>query len=158
MEVELRRRAYLPTVTLGELVLGSLTLFTLERPWIPNPDGKGGLPRLSCVPDGAYTILPHNSERFPRSYALVSDEHGVYYQEKPQGQSWGRTAILLHPGNKVIDVIGCIAPGMRQGIMEGHHWLFESHNAMDHIRSLLGRKDNHTLTIRPETGTQETVK
>jgi hypothetical protein len=147
---ELERFAYLQTVTLGWLHFGPLTLATIERPWIPNAEGPGGKLRESCVPDGTYNLIPHSSDNFPNSFALINEGLGVYYQARPAGQSWGRTAILIHTGNFVSDVVGCIAVGTRHG---GITSVTESRIAMARLRDVLGR-DKHTLTIRPQ-GTQE---
>lgn len=155
MDLTLTRYAYLPTVTLGRLRAGSLVLFTLERPWIANPDGPGGKPRESCVPDGGYTVRPHDSEKFPGTYALTNGSLGVYYQQRPDGQTWGRTAILIHAGNRVADVIGCIAVGRSYRLLEGTHAVLDSRRALEELRELLGRDDVHSLTIRPTGGTEE---
>jgi hypothetical protein len=132
------RFAYLREVTLGTLEVGDLKLATIERPWIPNPAGKGGIPRESCIPDGTYHLQPHQSERFPRTYALIGEAQGVYYQQRPAGQTWGRTAILIHVGNFVHEVIGCIAVGLKHG---GTSCVTSSRTAMDALRSRL--KDGH---------------
>lgn len=153
MVFEIERRAYLPTVTLGVLTIGTLSLFTLERPWLKNPAGLGGVPRQSCIPDGQYSVRPHSSVRYPDVYALVNHSNGVYYQTLPQGQSWGRTAILIHIGNMVENVIGCIAIGMRYGVVNGQHFLFESGKALDLLRGQLGKTDYHSVLIRPTRGT-----
>ncbi len=153
MDLSITRRAYLPAVTLGVLTVGTLSLFTLERPWIRNPAGHGGMPRQSCVPDGIYTVRPHSSVKFPNVYALYNELNGVYYQTLPAGQAWGRTAILIHIGNMVDNVIGCIAIGMRYGVVNGKHFVFESGAALDKLRSVLGRTDLHTLNISPTRGT-----
>src|SRR5690554_5983442 len=96
MNLTLVRHAYLPTCTLGELVAGDLVLATIERPWLPNPEGRGGRPMVSCVPDGYYRLIPHESKKFGDCWALINEALGVYYQQRPAGQTWGRTAILIH--------------------------------------------------------------
>lgn len=151
---EIIRFAYLNTCTLGELRFGPLTLATIERPWIPHPDGPGGRARESCIPDGTYHVQPWNSPRFPDTYILQNNALGVYLQPNliPPGQTFGRSAILIHVGNFVSDVIGCIAVGMHHG----HERLcvVDSRIAMDRLRAVLG-KGSHTLTIRPSAGTAE---
>ncbi|MBX6381456.1 MAG: hypothetical protein IRZ07_00575 [Microbispora sp.] len=151
---ELTRFAYLRSCTLGMLRFGELELATIERPWIPNPAGPGGRPRESCIPDGMYTVRPHASQRFPNTYALINHALGVYYQpgDVPPGQPWGRTAILIHVGNSVQDVIGCIAVGMHHAAEQ--LMVVDSRIAMDRLRNVLGR-DTHQLIIRPVAGTQE---
>lgn len=155
MILTLTRYAYLDTHTQGRLSFNGSELATIERPWIPNPDGRGGVLSQSCVPDGTYRLIPHDSARFPGTYALINHELGVYYQMRPHGQSWGRTAILIHVGNLARDVIGCIAVGIMEGSLEGEHAVLSSRVAMDRLRAALGREE-HTLVIEP-AGTRELV-
>lgn len=154
--MKLIRIAYLAQCTLGRLIVGDLKLATIERPWIPNPEGPGGMPRQSCVPDGDYRVIPHHSQGFPNTYALVSHGNAVYYQpsDKP-AQPYGRVAILIHAGNRVKDVIGCVAVGMQHTIAQGEHWLLDSQVAMSRLREALGRTSHHPLEIRPTAGTHE---
>jgi hypothetical protein len=100
------------------------------------------------VPDGDYSIIPHNSPKFPNTYALINADLGVYYQpiDKPSGQAWGRTAILIHTGNFVSDVVGCIAVGETHGGKS----VVRSREAMGQLRTILGR-ERHTLHIHPFT-------
>lgn len=151
---ELTRFAYLSTCTLGTLHFGALKLATIERPWIPHPDGLGGRQRQSCIPDGTYTVRPWNSPRFPDTYILQNEELGVYRQpgDIPPGQTWGRSAILIHVGNYVSDVVGCIAVGTRHA--HDRLMVLDSRAAMNDLRAMLGR-ENHKLIIRPIAGTQE---
>ena len=148
MNLTLTRYAYLHTHTQGRLSFQGGELATIERPWLPSPSGRGGVLSQSCVPDGEYRLIPHDSGRFPGTYALVNEDLGVWYQSRPEGQPWGRTAILVHVGNRVRDVIGCIAVGLTEGVLEGEHAVLRSRVAMDRLREVLGR-DEHTLTIRP---------
>jgi hypothetical protein len=120
----------------------------IERPWIPNPEGPGGMPRLSCVPVGTYTVQPHQSVNFPDSYALVSHANGVWYQphQIPAGQKWGRSAILLHRANRVSDVIGCLGIGKEVGELGGEPAVLRSTQAMRELNLILNR-GLHTLEI-----------
>lgn len=156
MNLTLTRHAYLPHVTLGELMAGDLTLATIERPWLANPQGRGGKLTLSCVPDGYYRLHPHRSERFGDTWALENIALGVYYQQRPAGQAWGRTAILIHVGNRVKDVVGCVAVGMRHGTLGGELAVLESGKAMERLRAAIGAGE-HFLEIKPTAGTQELV-
>lgn len=135
--------------TLGNLTVGERTFATVERPWIPNPKGRGGMPRQSCVPIGSYRVIPHHSVNFPNTYALVNYDLGVYYQpnDVPKGQDWGRVAILIHVGNFVRNVIGCIAVGMEHGTLGGEPAVLRSGLAMRELDQILARQ-SHTLTIQ----------
>lgn len=153
MNVVLERFAYLRRATLGWLSAGELRVATIERPWIADPDGPGGQLRESCVPDGLYKVRPHSSEKFPETYALVNEQRGVYYQpgDIPPGQRFGRSAILIHIGNTVSDVVGCIAVGLSHD--DSALMVSDSRIAMNKLRAALGR-ERHILQIRP-IGTRE---
>lgn len=145
MKLQLTRTSDDGIRTLGVLTVANATFFTVERCWIPNPAGLGGMRRQSCVPVGLYTLIPHQSNNFPNTYALVNPELGVWYQpgDIPSDQSWGRTAILIHGGNSVKDVVGCIAPGKERWDSIG---VLRSGVAMRELNRILG-KERHTLEI-----------
>lgn len=134
--------------TLGTLTVGDRVFATIERPWIPSPDHLGGLNRKSCVPPGVYRVIPHHSYNFPSTYALVNPDLHVWYQpgDIPKEQR-GRTAILIHVGNFVRNVIGCIAVGMEHGTLGGEPAVLRSVMAMRELDKLLARR-NHTLEIK----------
>lgn len=134
--------------TTGNLTVNGVTFASMERPWIENPKGFGGMPRQSCVPPGTYAVRPHHSHNFPLTYAIISPENGVYYQpgDIPDGQKWGRSAILIHVGNFVRNVIGCIAVGKEHGILAGEPAVLRSVAAMRELDKLLNR-GTHTLEI-----------
>lgn len=155
MIIELVRFAYLDECTLGWLDVDDKRLATIERPWVPI-NHPGGKRRESCVPDGHYLIRPHTSARFPRTYALVNPQLGVWYQpgDMPEGQTWGRSAILIHKGNVVTNVIGCIAVGLQHGLFGDEHGVLDSKKALDELRAIL-KQEKHSLVIRPTKGTEE---
>jgi hypothetical protein len=120
---------------------------TIERPWIESPDHLGGLNRKSCVPPGIYTVIPHHSVHFPNTYALVNPDLHVWYQpgDIPPGAK-GRTAILIHVGNRARDVVGCVAVGKEHGTLGGEPAVLRSTLAMRELDKLLNRH-RHTLEI-----------
>lgn len=134
--------------TLGTLRVGDVTFSTIERPWIENAKGPGGMPRESCVPPGIYQVQPWNSVHFPATYILINNALGVYMQPNliPPGQKWGRSAILMHIANRVKDVIGCIGVGMEHGAIAGEPAVLRSVAAMRELNKLLNRH-SHTLEI-----------
>jgi hypothetical protein len=144
------RHAYLPDVTLGWLVLGGLRLATLERPWKPAEGHNGGQPRVSCVPDGTYELRAHSSPRLPSVWALVNSSLDVHHY--PAGP--GRSTILIHAGNTVYDVVGCIAVGKEHGELDGKPAVLDSRRALTRLREALGGRLPH-LQIRPTRGTAE---
>jgi hypothetical protein len=159
VNLTLVRHAYLPTCTLGRLYAGELHLATLEEPWSPDPDGPGGQRRQpgkreSCVPDGPYDLHPHSGVRQRDVWALENPSLGVWRDRVPEHLSYGRAAILLHAGNTVADIEGCILVGLRHGRIEGTDAVLESRAALDRLRALL-RRNPHQLSIRSIAGTSE---
>lgn len=152
MEIRLKRSPDDGIRTLGRLNAGQMVFATLERPWIENPAGAGGMPRKSCVPRGTYRVEPWSSANFPDTFIITNPKLGVYRQpgDIPPEQKFGRSAILIHIGNRVRDVIGCIALGMEHGTLPGHPEpepaVLRSGAAMRALNSILGR-GSHTLVI-----------
>lgn len=68
--------------------------YTLELPWRNNER------RISCIPAGTYEITHRTSQRFG---------HHLHLQDVP-----GRTFILIHQGNFVSQIEGCILVGERR--------------------------------------------
>ena len=67
MIIDLKRFQYSETETMGLLILPTVTLFTIERPWVPVKAHKGGLPFSSCVPDGLYELISFSSDKYPET-------------------------------------------------------------------------------------------
>jgi len=153
------RTGYGPKQTVGRLPIPGAMLFTLERPWVPNPQGPGGMHDASCVPDGEYMLRPHVSGKYPKPgvWALINRDLGVYYMpgDIPAGQPWGRSACLVHPANKVHELLGCTAVGMELAMIDGEVTLLRSREALELLRGWLGSSETHVLTIRPTAGTRE---
>jgi hypothetical protein len=134
--------------TTGILQVDGRIFATMERPWLENQAGPGGVPRQSCVPPGIYRVDPWHSVHFPETYIITNPELGVYRQpgDMPAGQKWGRSAILIHIGNFVRNVIGCIAVGMEHGELGGEPAVLRSIMAMRELNKLLNR-GTHALEI-----------
>lgn len=145
----LERFAYLEDCTLGWITLGELRVATIERPWIPVAEHKGGKVRESCVPDGTYRLIDHRGPRFPGTFALENPALDVYYMPARTG----RSAILIHAGNTAKDVVGCIAIGLQHGKLEGEHAVYRSVAALTELQRALRGKPLPELTIRPTAGT-----
>lgn len=163
MKVELVRFAYCADVTLGWLNVGTLKLATLEEPWSPDPDVPGGQrreigKRESCVPDGAYQLHVHNGTKWRGVWCLENRALGVYRQpaDIPQGQKYGRSAILIHSGVDTNSILGCILVGMGHGRVNSGAFVTESIKALDALRAVLSG-GTHQLQIRPRAGTAEVL-
>jgi hypothetical protein len=149
-------RDYKDGHTPGILIVGGKHFYTIERPWLPSPNHKGGMNKISCVPEGIYDIRPYSSEKFPNVWSLENPDLDVFI-ELEEGKV-GRSHILIHSGNSVIDVIGCIAVGMAH---QNKQYVMRSRMAIAALRELL-KEDEHQLTIgvrrREFTGLDEARK
>jgi hypothetical protein len=119
MKVELERFCVGPMGTFGRLIAGDFECFTVERPWAVNTAFR------SCVPTGTYKLRKRKYHRggYP-SYELLNVP--------------GRTAILIHVGNTMDDLAGCIAPGMSLGMVNGRWAVTSSKVAFDLLMDVLG--------------------
>ena len=80
-----------------DMPLGSF--MTLELAWRNNQR------RISCIPEGTYSLHPHYSAKFGK----------CLHVRMPEGNSTitgGRTGILIHKGNRYDQILGCILPGL----------------------------------------------
>jgi len=100
MNLFLQRFAYTPHGTFGRLLVKDWECFTVERPWFSNQ------PNISCIPCGLYSL------------SLGTYHRGGY-------AAWevldvpNRSLIKIHIGNTMDDLMGCIAPGMSLGYVNG---------------------------------------
>ncbi len=140
MHLILKRHAYLQDRTMGTLHIAGEEFATLERPWIASTEHFGGKNFESCVPEGTYDFLPFDSDAHPDCFSLHNSALDVWVA---QPQSPGRWAILIHVGNYIKDIVGCIAPGMSGD----DHNVWKSGKAMARIRELVASDEEHTITI-----------
>jgi len=97
---------------------------SLELPWL------GNIPNQSCIPPGTYPLKKIIHPRFSSSFSL---------ENVP-----GRSGILIHPGNSLVDIRGCILPGLDYN--SDTRLLQNSRLALFRLVSLLGVQS--ILTIR----------
>jgi hypothetical protein len=110
-------------VTLGHLKADGqnhVPIHTLELPW------KNNRREVSCIPTGVYRCVPHNGTLFKDVYRL---------EDVPN-----RTAILIHTGNTVLDIRGCILIGLNTGRMQDRPAVIESRDALRKFHELTDRK------------------
>lgn len=138
--VTLERFAYTPWGTFGRLVYGDFRAFTVERPWANNKA------RESCIPDGEYQMQWYNSPKFGPTWALVGGSVSLF--PKP-GAS--RSAILIHKGNTMDDLLGCIALGSTLGTVNGKWAVVNSTSTVNAFLAATKGK-NLKLVITPALG------
>jgi hypothetical protein len=121
-KVTLKRRPSIPVGTFGVLSVDNLVLFTVELPW------KNNANNVSCIPPGKYRVSWTKS---PRLKKFTYEVTGVK----------GRAGIRIHSGNFASQVLGCIALGETNGVMDGKRGVFSSVSAVRRFEKLLDRQD-----------------
>lgn len=130
-----------PNVTFGKLYLPWLKvqpdIYTIEPIWKDNQSN------ISCIPEGIYQCVPHNTDKHPDTWEL---------------EVKNRTSILIHPGNFASlvklqgnqihssDTQGCILVGF--GIEENIPMITRSKEAMYYLQITLGIKTIFGLEIK----------
>ena len=114
MQLELIR-VYNPLATNGTILLNGVKICAaIELPW------KNNQSRISCIPEGKYTLTKRYSPR-----------HGwhLLLMDVP-----GRQCILIHPANNaMLELKGCIAPVTEHaGIGRG----LQSRKALQKLKAL----------------------
>jgi hypothetical protein len=156
VKLTIRREKSQPShdCTLGLLLIPevSLTLCSLERPWIPSTTCKGGLKGKSCVPCGTYQLMRHDSVKHPKTWALVNfDLDVIHYEGDDHDPDEDRATCLIHPANFAHQLEGCIAPGLAHSKAGEEFMVTSSVRAMDRLRSLVPWTDKHELRIEEAT-------
>lgn len=136
--ITLKRIAYTPMGTFGRLVVpGGFECFTVERPW------EGNKPNVSCIPEGAYTLRKRHSGVVQRT------TNGEFNEGWEVTGVHGRTYVMLHPGNHMDHLEGCIAPGEALGWVDSYWAVTNSRNTFRELMAALEGPAEHTLDIRP---------
>jgi hypothetical protein len=156
MILKLNRFSYSRTETEGVLHVNGKKFATIEQPWAPNPTGAvGGLPFRSCIPDGIYRLEPWRRPNGDDVWLIFNPALGVYRLPADHEGNAGRDLCLIHKGNFVTDIQGCIAPGLvrlplkKHGVHEPA--VGSSGAAMSALRKLLGTSE-HVLIITNNCG------
>lgn len=96
MIVSLKRRFHGPSYIIGSLYINGTKLCDTLEPPLTRREHPGILP-------GRYKLTPYPSAKFKGIRPLVN---GVF----------GRSGILIHEGNSVIDTLGCILVGINDKV------------------------------------------
>jgi len=105
MRLGIKRIDYGEKQTLGILTVYDTLNFplwecrTLELPW------KSNQKRVSCIPDGDYTVVKRSSEKYKNHFHILDVPNRSY--------------ILIHPANYVRQLLGCIAVGLKHTDIDG---------------------------------------
>ena len=138
--ITLERFAYTPWGVFGRIVYGDFRAFTVERPWANNKV------RESCIPDGMYDLKWYVSPKFGPTWALIGETVSLYPEP---GKT--RSAILIHAGNTMDDLLGCIALGSSLGTVHGKWAVLNSVKTVNAFKEVTKGKDLKLL-ITPALG------
>ena len=136
------------------MVIERKTLYTIERPWIPNrvaPDGVGGgIPFESAVALGDYDLVLRASPSKGEQWHFYNPELHVYLEEDDRDHEWERYSTMFHVSNHVRNVVGCIGPGSVLYDFGGDDGLGvgSSGDALKHLKRYLDGETKATLRIR----------
>lgn len=130
-QVTLTRFSFAEETTLGRWVIQGyehVQIFTLELSWLNNANDK------SCVPEGVYTVKPHNWDTLPGFNPAMHQKNCYELENVP-----GRTGVCIHIGNTILDILGCIAVGKSVGRIGGRPAVLSSVAALNELLSILGQ-------------------
>jgi Family of unknown function (DUF5675) len=147
MNFVLTRDKFTAVETLGTIEVGGQTFQSIERPWVADSEHMGGAPGVSCVPEGTYVLVLHDTPKHPRTFALVNESLGVVHNPTPGL----RSDVLIHPANWARELEGCIAPG-RERVRDNGEWMVtHSADAMRAIHALVPWTEGHSIEIKRAT-------
>ena len=128
------------------------TLFTIEKPWLPNSNGgKAGEPFRSCVSEGTYSLSPFVRPNGDKVWMLANPDLDVFKLDTdipPARRGKGRFLILIHAANRARDVVGCIGPGKTARTeTDGTLMVTNSREAMKELHKRLDGRRNLEIEI-----------
>lgn len=123
----------------GRVEINGVVLQTLED--LPNGTAEG-----EPVPPGEYQLVPHDSAKYGRIWAMVNPALGVWHQpgDIPKGKQGRFACLFAHSGNDHTHTLGCVLVGMARGDNET---IVRSREAVAKLKELLPWEP-HTLEIR----------
>jgi hypothetical protein len=142
VDLTLQRISQSPDCTMGMILLPNSELYTLELPWVYEANFPGGAPDRSCVRPGIYQLALHDTPHHPKSFALVNRALGVIHEPDPTFPN-ARVACLIHIGNFLKDLKGCLCVGTAAG----ECCVMNSAVAYGEFTAAVPWVEGHTLTI-----------
>ena len=138
MEIYIARIAYHPEGTFGVLLYQEAPLLpltpiatTCEEVWLMNQR------EVSCIPSGRYRCSRVNSPRFGPTWQVDAVP--------------GRSHILFHRGNTIVDTKGCIMVGETFTKLDGKLAIGDSGKGYAEFMTLTGLEDYLYLTVQDRT-------
>lgn len=116
--------------TLGALTVGGFECYTLELPW------RGNKRRISRIPEGIYTGIPHVSPNFGNS---------IWIKDVPD-----RSEILVHYGNFYRNTLGCVLVGRTLFDIDddGHVDVTHSRSTMEQLYDIIRYEKEFPVIVK----------
>jgi hypothetical protein len=112
-----------PQGTIGQVYTSDALLYSVELPWLKNERD------ISCIPSGIYRTEKHmwsvTSQVVPRLTNVPDREY-----------------ILIHPGNYLSEIKGCILLGTSVGMKNGQFFAKNSREAFRRFKNSVGYEFN----------------
>lgn len=132
--IKLKRFTSTDYGTFGVLTVDDKIFYTVEKPW------QNNTPEISCVPDGEYTLTPHNSHKYGNVLCLINEDKGITHFDSPASK---RFACLIHTANYEKDVLGCIGLGDKYL----GHMVTNSKKSIKEFYDIIDPQKEHKLII-----------
>jgi len=129
--LELKRISDSLLCTMGVLLdtqTGLPLMVTLELPDLDNQQ------RISCAKPGIYRVVPYSSEKYKSAFHI---------QDVP-----GRSKILIHTGNTVSDIKGCVLVGANYGTYKGKPAVLSSRASLSILKEYVDGEEFELLITR----------
>lgn len=162
IDIFVQRIAYTKFGVMSIMTAVNKTFVLLTDPWVATPEYPAGQPEVSCIPDGTYQGVLHNTPDHPNTIALVNPDLGVFHNpgDVPEDKKvWARTDCLIHNANFVRQVQGCHAIGEDFAIIEDEAGdkkyklaVTNSEEAMIEFQKLINGASTIRVFIRPGMG------
>lgn len=137
MKIKILRR-YFEHGTFSDVYIdGEFFSVAVERAW------ENNVPFKSCIPEGSYKLVPHESPKYGSCYAFEASSLGVTIHGPSQ-----RTHCLIHPANLPTQLAGCLALGERFGVVKNEWAVMSSESAFQRLRALLGNQEHDVEITR----------
>lgn len=133
--ITLERFAHTRWGTFGTLTIDDWQCVTVERPWLQNAQN------ISCIPVGRYALRLRDSGVVERS------TQGAFDRGWEVCDVIDRSYIMLHPGNTMDDLEGCIAVGRELGFINGKWAVTDSQATFSDLMARLARDSEWRLAI-----------
>lgn len=109
---------------------------TIELPWRANAVGE------SCVPEGVYRM------KMRRSGVVERTSGGQFLRGWEITGVPGRTYIMIHVGNTIRDLAGCVAVGGIRGEHRGLPAVLGSHKTFTQFMRRIDPRNDYDIDIR----------